>query len=691
MLFGFNNKYPYTDFHELNLDWILTQIRELNIAMDSFVNVNTIKYADPLLWDITKQYEQNTLVQDALGMTYLSKKPVPVGISISNTDYWLKVADFDAYVQDIKASITEYDEGQGTTASADRYVNDLVWLSNELYVVTADIPAGSTYVTGTNCEHITIAQLVFALYYNIKRNITIIDEGKSPTATADRYINDIIWLDETLYIMTADIVAGTAYVPGTNCDQVTIADLIDTRALFRSLENSICPVNEGDNTTASAPRAVGDILWVNDILYEVISAMIAGDTYVPGSNIQATSIQEYSKTLYDDIINLFNTTLTVNDLNVGGNVTVTGDTTLSGDLQYKDPVSGTYFDTVEVNDTNGTPYNVMIENANTANMGARSQIMTSRVKLGWYNSTKIRAYTNKFYMNGFRVWGQNTKEGRKLYTSGSNFYTLFDHDNDIDVLQGFNRDGWYALFVVPDPNDPDKCIPKVVPYFRVSALSGTTLTLAGTKMGTVNSSLVANLKSDLAGRDVLVINGGGQGLIGTVGKIVSNTPSTITMDSVGAYSGVDGYILIAPEGSDYGYVGSAYSDTVDWKNRQDNGFAVKFLDDIDRGDAAYSANTHIRITNKNDWCPLATGIMYQMSCALQTSGTGALAFYAGADSGHDTMVEYYHEKVSATTETVYSPFCQTFFDYIQHIYIQFICSFVTPTNMKFRTFGWFEP
>lgn len=33
---GFDNKYPYTDFHELNLDWILEQMKELAAAWDAY-------------------------------------------------------------------------------------------------------------------------------------------------------------------------------------------------------------------------------------------------------------------------------------------------------------------------------------------------------------------------------------------------------------------------------------------------------------------------------------------------------------------------------------------------------------------------------------------------------------------------------------------------------------------------------
>lgn len=70
---GFFNKYPYTDFHELNLDWILAKMKEIQEAMDGLLETaieqateNAKAYIDEQLDDLendfaTLQQNFNTL------------------------------------------------------------------------------------------------------------------------------------------------------------------------------------------------------------------------------------------------------------------------------------------------------------------------------------------------------------------------------------------------------------------------------------------------------------------------------------------------------------------------------------------------------------------------------------------------------------------------------------------------------
>ena len=96
------NKYPYTDFHELNLDWILSTIRSMRKEMSEFEALNTITFQGA--WNITTQYPQWSVV-DYNGMGYLSLQPVPAGIDISNTDYWKMILDYHILIQDVESRL----------------------------------------------------------------------------------------------------------------------------------------------------------------------------------------------------------------------------------------------------------------------------------------------------------------------------------------------------------------------------------------------------------------------------------------------------------------------------------------------------------------------------------------------------------------------------------------------------------
>lgn len=96
---GLFDRFPYTNFHELNLDWIIQELKKQNQTIADFIETNSIKYADPLAWSISTQYEPNTVVMDQdTRIAYLSTKPVPSGIFITNTDYWTSIFDASVFI-----------------------------------------------------------------------------------------------------------------------------------------------------------------------------------------------------------------------------------------------------------------------------------------------------------------------------------------------------------------------------------------------------------------------------------------------------------------------------------------------------------------------------------------------------------------------------------------------------------------
>lgn len=157
----FFHNYPYTDAHELNLDWILSIIKELLKKMEDFVAANTIKYADPIAWNITSQYEKNTVVIDSsTGDAYLSVKPVPAGVSLSNTDFWTPIFNYSAQITSLMEQIAAANEGASSTATASRSVNDLVWLNGKLAIITSAMNPGDAYVENTNFNYITVEDYI---------------------------------------------------------------------------------------------------------------------------------------------------------------------------------------------------------------------------------------------------------------------------------------------------------------------------------------------------------------------------------------------------------------------------------------------------------------------------------------------------------------------------------------------------
>ena len=209
------NQYPYINVNDLNLDYILNQIRVMMNEVTNFVSINAIKYADPIQWDITRQYEKNTVVIDPVtGTAYISVAPVPAGVALTRPEYWTVVFDLGSFVTKAAKNFTSrYEESTTLTATFPSNTGDwLVW-GDILYKALTNITAGDAYVENGNIEHFTIED-IYISYLNTIANILAIVGDLADLTTSD-----------TTSIVNAINSVVTDYMAADNAIDAKIGDL----------------------------------------------------------------------------------------------------------------------------------------------------------------------------------------------------------------------------------------------------------------------------------------------------------------------------------------------------------------------------------------------------------------------------------------------------------------------------------
>lgn len=166
---AYNYEYPYVDSNRFNIDWVISNMKQLQKDFDLFVVMNEVKYAEPLEWSIDTQYEKNTIVQTRNGeKTYLSKQPVPAGINITNTDYWLMLADYAPTFDRLRLSIVPIDIEDSSIAPFDIPRDTILWYRGTLYKALVNIYEGDDLRPGVTLEPTTIQHLIDLLEHRIE-------------------------------------------------------------------------------------------------------------------------------------------------------------------------------------------------------------------------------------------------------------------------------------------------------------------------------------------------------------------------------------------------------------------------------------------------------------------------------------------------------------------------------------------
>lgn len=243
----FKNEYPYTNIHEINLDWVIKNVQEIRALVDKYIiNYEQITFADPIGWEYAVAYPMHTIVLDQSYNAYMSKQDVPSYTQLGDTDYWLKIGDFFQYIEKALSNIA-YNEKTSATASKSYAVGDLLISNDILYRVLIQLPSGSTFVIGTNIEAVTVETLLNDLKVDMNTGLTNLEN------LIGSHINEI---NRNHRIKTYDSIADIG-VSATNATVVNVYNALSV--------NSIIYINSSELIAGSAPAdGVVEIMKMSD-------------------------------------------------------------------------------------------------------------------------------------------------------------------------------------------------------------------------------------------------------------------------------------------------------------------------------------------------------------------------------------------------------------------------------------------
>ena len=107
------------------------------------------------------------------------------------------------------------------------YYETLCKISEKLNEVINDVNELPQYIADLVSDE-KLKEILSTLLNNLQEQIASANEGESKTATEDRTVGELVWLNGELYKITHNMIAGDQYVVNSNCEKITIEQSLNS-------------------------------------------------------------------------------------------------------------------------------------------------------------------------------------------------------------------------------------------------------------------------------------------------------------------------------------------------------------------------------------------------------------------------------------------------------------------------------
>ena len=153
-------------------------------------------FADPVEWDSLRSYEPLTIVT-YLNNSYTSKKPVPAGTDLNNSEYWVLTGNYNAQIQDFNNRILKclhtYENVSALQADNTLTLGTIAYAQGyytpgdggeAYYIITGSAPAGPYITTANGYGELIIQDYVTPVMFGAKGDGTTDDTAAVKAAAA---------------------------------------------------------------------------------------------------------------------------------------------------------------------------------------------------------------------------------------------------------------------------------------------------------------------------------------------------------------------------------------------------------------------------------------------------------------------------------------------------------------------------